>query len=235
MSAATMRIGVMGGTFDPIHLGHLRAAEEIYWAFELDRITFVPAARPPHKEEEFEASALHRYEMVSLATVYTPYFSVSPIELSRPGRSYSVETLREFRKLYGEESVIYFIMGVDAFLDIATWKEARELLALAQVIVTARPGWRLDEVERSMTSEHRQLLGNPRFEYVNISDITRETAKAHHEPRPVLLVEVVSLDISSSEIRQLVKEGRSIRYLVADTVAAYIGKNRLYHSGRKGQ
>ena len=230
-----MHIGVMGGTFDPIHLGHLRAAEEIYWAFALDRITFVPAARPPHKEEEFEASALHRYEMVSLATVYTPYFSVSPIELSRPGRSYSVETLREFRKLYGEESVIYFIMGVDAFLDIATWKEARELLALAQVIVTARPGWRLDEVERSMTSEQRQLLGNPRFEYVNISDITRETAKAHHEPRPVLLVEVVSLDISSSEIRQLVKEGRSIRYLVADTVAAYIGKNRLYHSGRKGQ
>lgn len=230
-----MHIGVMGGTFDPIHLGHLRAAEEIYWAFELDRITFVPAARPPHKEEELEASALHRYEMVSLATVYTPYFSVSPIELSRPGRSYSVETLREFRKLYGAESVIYFIMGVDAFLDIATWKEARELLALAQVIVTARPGWRLDEVERSMTSEQRQLLGNPRFEYVNISDITRETAKVHHEPRPVLLVEVVSLDISSSEIRQLVKEGRSIRYLVADTVAAYIGKNRLYHSGRKGQ
>ena len=230
-----MHIGVMGGTFDPIHLGHLRAAEEIYWAFALDRITFVPAARPPHKEEEFEASALHRYEMVSLATVYTPYFSVSPIELSRPGRSYSVETLREFRKLYGEESVIYFIMGVDAFLDIATWKEARELLSLAQVIVTARPGWRLDEVERSMTSEQRQFLGNPRFEYVNISDMTRETTKVHHEPRPVLLVEVVSLDISSSEIRQLVKEGRSIRYLVADTVAAYIGKNRLYHPGRKGQ
>jgi nicotinic acid mononucleotide adenylyltransferase len=84
-----------------------------------------------------------------------------------------------------------------------------------------------------MTSEQRQLLGNPRFEYVKISDITRETAKAHHEPRPVLLVEVVSLDISSSEIRQLVKEGRSIRYLVTDTVAAYIGKNRLYHSGQK--
>jgi len=229
-----MHIGVMGGTFDPIHLGHLRAAEEIYWAFALDRITFVPAARPPHKEEELEASALHRYEMVSLATVCTPYFSVSPIELSRPGRSYSVETLREFRKLYGEENTIYFIMGVDAFLDVATWKEAQELLSLAQVIVTARPGWRLNEVERSMTSEHRQLLGNPRLKYVKISDITRETAKVHHEPRSVLLVEVVSLDISSSEIRQLVKEGRSIRYLVTDTVAAYIDKNRLYHPGRKG-
>jgi nicotinate-nucleotide adenylyltransferase len=125
-------------------------------------------------------------------------------------------------------------MGVDAFLDIATWKEARELLSLAQVIVTARPGWRLDEVDRAMTPEQCRLLGNPRFQYVKISDITRGTATAHHEPRPVLLVEVVSLDISSSEIRQLVKEGRSIRHLVPDTVAAYIGKNRLYHPGRKG-
>src|ERR1700675_3311712 len=182
-----MRIGVMGGTFDPIHLGHLRAAEEIYWAFELGRIIFVPAARPPHKEEEIEASALHRYEMVSLATVYTPYFSVSPIELSRPGRSYSVETLREFRKLYGEESTIYFIMGVDAFHGIATWKEAKELLSLAQV-------------ERTMTPELQQLLGAPRFKYVKISEITSEIARKRYEPGLVLLVEVVSLDISSSEI-----------------------------------
>lgn len=228
-----MHIGVMGGTFDPIHLGHLRAAEEIYWAFELDRIIFVPSAKPPHKEEECETSALHRYEMVSLATVYTPHFSVSPIELSRPGRSYSVETLREFRRLYGEGDAIYFIMGVDAFLGIATWKEARELLSLAQIIVTARSGWRLDEVERSMTLEQLQLLGNPRFKYTKISEIPRETAKAHHEPFLVLLVEVISLNISSSEIRQLVKVGRSIRYLVTDTVAAYIGKNRLYQLGQE--
>lgn len=229
-----MHIGVMGGTFDPIHLGHLRAAEEIYWAFKLDRIIFVPAARPPHKEEGFEASAVHRYEMVSLATVYTPYFSVSPIELSRQGRSYSIETLREFRKLYGDESTIYFIMGVDAFLNIATWKEARELLSLAQVIVTARPGWRLDEVERSMTPEQWHFLGDPGFKYMKVSEVTRETVAAYREPRVVLLIEVVSLDISSSEIRQLVKEGRSIRHLVTDTVAAYISKNRLYQPGRKG-
>jgi len=95
-----VRIGLYGGTFDPIHLGHLRAAEEIHWAFQLDRIIFVPAARPPHKkEEEVQASALQRYEMVSLATAYTSHFSVSPIELNRPGRSYSVETVREFRRL----------------------------------------------------------------------------------------------------------------------------------------
>jgi nicotinate-nucleotide adenylyltransferase len=224
-----MRIGVMGGTFDPIHLGHLRAAEEIYWAFELDRMIFVPAARPPHKDDEIEASALQRYEMVSLATGDVPYFSVSPIEVNRPGRSYSVETLREFRRLYGEESAIYFIVGVDAFQDVATWKDAKEVLSLAQFIVTARPGWRLDEVERSMTPAQLQLLGEPRYKYLKISEITPQIARRRYESRLVLLVEMVSLDISSSEIRQLVKEGKSIRYLVTDTVATYVAENRLYH------
>lgn len=228
-----MRIGVMGGTFDPIHLGHLRAAEEIHWAFQLDRIIFVPAARPPHKkEEEVQASALQRYEMVSLATAYTSHFSVSPIELNRPGRSYSVETVREFRRLYGEENTVYFIMGVDAFRHIATWKDAGELLSLAQVIVTARPGWQLDEVERSMGPAQQRLLGEPRFKYLRISEITPEIARQRHEPRLVLLVEVVSLNISSSEIRRLVKEGRSIRYLVTETVAAYVAKHRLYQEAR---
>ena len=122
------RIGVMGGTFDPIHLGHLRAAEEICRAFALDKIIFVPAARPPHKDAGGFASALHRYEMVSLATVFTPYFSVSPIELKRPGKSYSVDTLRELRRIYGPASTFYFILGVDAFLEMAAWKDVRELL-----------------------------------------------------------------------------------------------------------
>ncbi len=226
-----MRIGVMGGTFDPIHNGHLRAAEEIYWAFELDRIIFIPAARPPHKEERVGASALHRYEMVSLATVFTPYFTVSPMELRRPGRSYSVQTVRELREIYGEESALYFIMGVDAFLDITVWKAAREFLSLVQVIVAARPGWRLEEVEHAMTPEHLRRLGNPRFTYLKVSEITAEGARKMYDPGLVLLVEVASLDISSSEIRRLVEEGRSIRFFVPDTVAAYMAKNRLYQKG----
>src|SRR5512135_2856604 len=133
------RLGIMGGTFDPIHLGHLRAAEEIYWAFGLDQIIFVPAARPPHKDEAVAASALHRYEMVSLATVFTPYFTVSSIELQRPGKSYSVETVREFQKISGPDTTLYFVVGVDAFLEMSGWRDAGELLALTQVIVTARP------------------------------------------------------------------------------------------------
>ena len=223
-----MRIGIMGGTFDPIHLGHLRAAEEIYWAFGLDRIIFVPAARPPHKEEVVAASAMHRYEMVSLATVFTPYFTVSPIELQREGKSYSVETVREFQRLSGPDTNLYFVVGVDAFLEMSEWREAKELLTLTRVIVTARPGWRLDEVEHLLAPEQRRLLGHPTFKYLKVSEVDPERVEEAPAPRQVLLVEVVSLDIASREIRQLVEEGRSIRHLVPDTVAAYMAKNRLY-------
>jgi len=231
-----MRIGIMGGTFDPIHLGHLRAAEEIYWAFDLDKIIFIPSSQPPHKDENKVASALHRYEMVSLATIFTPYFSVSSIEIDRPGRSYSVETVKELLKVYGKDAVLYFIVGVDAFLEISTWWNAKELLGLVQFIVTARPGWRLDDVEKSLSKEQRQRLDNPRFRYVRISEIESDREIKIPQRGLVLLVEVTSLDISSSEIRQLVEEGRSVRFLVPDTVAAYVAKNQLYREnpGKKG-
>jgi nicotinate-nucleotide adenylyltransferase len=223
----------MGGTFDPIHLGHLRAAEEISLAFRLDRIIFVPAARPPHKEVGGVASALHRYEMVSLATVFTPSFTVSPIELRRPGKSYTIETVREFLRIYGPSARLYFILGVDAFLQMGTWKEASELLRLARVIVTARPGWRLNEVEQAITPAMRRSLADPTFKYLRVGEVNADAVEREFRPGMVLLVEVVSLDISSSEIRRLVEEGRSIRFLVPDTVAAYMVKNRLYKAPRR--
>jgi nicotinate-nucleotide adenylyltransferase len=229
-----MRIGIMGGTFDPIHLGHLRAAEEIYWAFGLDRIVFVPAARPPHKEE-VAASALHRYEMVSLATVFTPYFAVSPLELQREGTSYSVETVREFRKTAGPDARLYFVVGVDAFLEMSTWREAEELLALTRVIVAARPGWRLDEVERLLAPDQRRLLGEPTFRYLKVGEVDPDQVERDIAPRQVLLVEVVSLDIASREVRRLAEAGRSVRHLVPDTVAAYMAKNRLYSRSGRGR
>jgi nicotinate-nucleotide adenylyltransferase len=229
-----MRIGIMGGTFDPIHLGHLRAAEEIYWAFGLDRIVFVPAARPPHKQEAVVASALHRFEMVSLATVFTPYFAVSPLELQREGTSYSVETVREFRKTAGPDARLYFVVGVDTFLEMSTWREAEELLALTRVIVAARPGWRLDEVERLLAPDQRRLLGEPSFRYLKVGEVDPDQVERDLAPRQVLLVEVVSLDIASREIRRLAEAGRSIRHLVPDTVAAYMAKNRLYSRPGRG-
>lgn len=231
---APVRLGIMGGTFDPIHLGHLRAAEEIYWAFNLDQIVFVPAARPPHKDEGVVASALDRYEMVSLATVFTPYFTVSGVELQRPGKSYSVETVREFQRVYGPGTTLYFIVGVDAFLEMSEWRRVGELLRRSRVIVTARPGWRLDEVDKLLTPPQRRVLGRPTFQYMKIADIDPARIESQHRPGEVLLVEVVSLDIASREIRQLVEEGRSIRHLVPDTVAAYMAKNRLYQAGTGG-
>jgi nicotinate-nucleotide adenylyltransferase len=225
-----IRLGIMGGTFDPIHLGHLRAAEEIYRAFGLDQIVFVPAARPPHKGDAVAASARQRYEMVSLATVFTPYFTVSSVELDRPGMSYSVETIREFRKRYGPQARFSFIVGVDAFLEMAAWRRPRDLLGLTQVIVTARPGWRLHEVEGLLTPRQRAALGHPTFRAVRIAEIDPARIEAERAPREVLLVEVASLDIASREIRRLAEQGRSIRHLVPDAVEAYVTKNRLYQS-----
>jgi nicotinate-nucleotide adenylyltransferase len=135
----------------------------------------------------------------------------------------------------GPETTLYFVVGVDAFLGMSAWRQARELLSLARVIVTARPGWRLDEVERLFTPEQRKILGNPTFRYLKISDIDPERVEGEFTPRQVLLVEVVSLDIASREIRQLVEEGRSIRHLVPDTVAAYMAKNRLYQRPQSGR
>jgi nicotinate-nucleotide adenylyltransferase len=217
----------MGGTFDPIHLGHLRAAEEIYRGFGLDQIIFVPAACPPHKDVVV-ASARHRYEMVSLATVFTPYFTVSPIELERPGKSYSIETVREFQRLADPGTRLYFIVGVDTFLEMSEWREAGELLDRAQLVVAARPGWRLDEVERLLTPAQRRVLGDPSFRYCKVDEVDPERLEREATPRGVLLVEVVSLEIASREIRHLVEKGRSIRHLVPDPVAAYMAKHRLY-------
>jgi nicotinate-nucleotide adenylyltransferase len=173
--------------------------------------------------------------MVSLATVFTPYFTVSPIELQREGKSYSVETVREFRKAAGPDARLYFVVGVDALLEMSAWREAEELLRLTRVVVTARPGWRLDEVEGLLTPEQRRLLGEPTFRYLRVGEIDAAQVEKSPAPREVLLVEVVSLDIASREIRQLVEEGRSIRHLVPDTVAAYMAKNRLYQLPRSGR
>jgi len=141
----------------------------------------------------------------------------------------------QHQKLSGPDTSLYFVVGVDAFLGMSGWRQARELFSLARVIVTARPGWRLDEVERLLTPEQRKILGNPIFHYLKISDIDPERLERKFEPRQVLLVEVVSLDIASREIRQLVEQGRSIRHLVPDTVAAYMAKNRLYQRARPGR
>ncbi len=133
----------MGGTFDPIHHGHLVTAEEVRDYFDLDEVVFVPSARPPHKIGQEVSDPEHRYLMVVLATVTNPYFQVSRAEIERPGPSYSIDTVRYFKDLWGERTEIFFITGADAFSQISSWNNPEELLELCTFVAASRPGYRL--------------------------------------------------------------------------------------------
>jgi len=203
MSAVIEALGIMGGTFDPIHYGHLVSAEAARHAFSLDKVVFVPTGRPPHKEHESITDAEHRYLMTVLATMGNPFFETSRIEIDRPGRSYTIDTIEEFRRRY-PSAQIFFITGVDAILEILTWRNPDELLRKCRFIAATRPGYRLVQLETVLAP-----LG--------------ERAAERVEP-----LEVPALAISSSDIRRRVTEGRPIRYLLPDGVRSYIYKNSLY-------
>lgn len=186
-----MKVGLLGGTFDPIHLGHLRAAENARDELGLERVAFVPAALPPHRALPL-SSGRDRFAMVALATSGQPAFVASDAELERPGPSYTVDTLRAWRQERpGDELVL--LLGSDAYAEMRSWREAEAVLDLCQLAVVARPG-----------------------------DAGAATAGA------ALRVDGPGLRVSSSEIRERVRAGRSVRYLVPDAVADYIEKRGLY-------
>ncbi|NPU83184.1 MAG: nicotinate-nucleotide adenylyltransferase [Syntrophaceae bacterium] len=215
-----MKWGLLGGTFDPIHMGHLRCAEEILEMFDLNRIIFVPASRPPHKLEAEITSFFHREQMVKLAIEDNPSFSFSDIENKREGKSYSVETIEYFLNRYLKDLELYFILGQDAFHAIQTWREWDKLLLLCHMVVMTRPGY-----------ENRGLAGilpddfASRFAY-------EEALDGYRGPTGHLIYfrEVTFLDIASSNIRQRAKSSKSVAYLVPDGVRRYIVKNELYKS-----
>jgi len=198
------RYGILGGTFDPIHTGHLVAAEWVMDACGLDQVLFVPAGVPPHKAADAVSASQHRYMMTLLATLDNPRFAVHRVDLDRPGKSYTVDTLAALRKELGEGVELYFIMGADSLADLPTWHDPERLLRENRIIVANRPGWEFDRVKAS--------LG--------------ELYEAHADR--VLIVETPSIAISSSEIRARVASGRSIRYLVPSLVARYIRRHGLY-------
>lgn len=199
-------IGIMGGTFDPVHFGHLRAAEEVRQGFGLERVIFVPSGRPPHKPAEELTSPDHRYLMTLLATADHPYFEVSRLEIDREGPSYTRDSLREFRRALGSSASLYFITGLDAILSIHSWNGYEDLFELADFIAVSRPGYNV----RALQAMQR-TLGEKCF------------SKIHQFP-------VTLMAISSRDIRRRVQEGQSIRYLVPETVMRYIEKERLYLS-----
>lgn len=202
-----MRLGLIGGTFDPPHYGHLLIAEEARVVFGLDRVEFVTSADPPHKQGQVISPAEHRYAMTLLSVASNPFFRVSRRELERAGPSYSLDTIREYQQeLPGVE--IFFILGADAVLEIPTWYRADELISLCTFIAATRPGHDLTRLERVLPPGYLSQIRT---------------------------VRVPGVDVSSTEIRERVRQGRSIKYLVAEPVEAYIATYGLYRADRKGE
>ena len=201
-----MTLGILGGTFDPIHLGHIAAADAAQRALSLDSIVLIPSRIPPHRETLATASPEDRLAMAQLAADTRHGWSVSRIEIDREGKSYSYDTLVELRRRNGSRQ-FFFITGADAFAEIATWSRYPAVLDLANFVVVSRPGITLDSLRERVPSAfaHRP------------SSETR-----------VILVEAHTPDISSTEIRRRVRVGESLSGLVPEGVAAYISAHRLY-------
>ena len=212
------KIGLFGGTFNPIHLGHLRAAEEISDFYALDQVIFIPSSYPPHKKKEGILPSRLRAEMVRLAVADNPRFTLSEAELDRPGKSYSIETIEYFRGQMGTGTQLYFIVGLDAFLEINTWKEYASLFGLCHFVVMTRPG-----LEKKFSREHLPVELADEFCYD-----TPKGGYAHTSGFLVYPVEITGLDISSTRIREFLRKGNSIRYLVPPAVEAFIQTNHLY-------
>jgi nicotinate-nucleotide adenylyltransferase len=216
-----MRIGLFGGTFNPIHLGHLRAAEIVQKRFLLDKVLFIPSYTPPHKNSVEIAPPFARLEMVKIACSSYPQFLPSSVEIEAKGKSYSILTVNKIEKMF-PEAWIFFILGVDSFLEIETWREYEELLQLCFFIVVSRPGYRLEEA-KEITGKYRE-----RMYEIPESGESSEIRESLLSSFQIFLLPISALDIASTEIRNRAKKGSSLKRMVPDAVEAYIKENRLY-------
>jgi len=215
------RIGILGGTFNPIHYGHLAAAEEVRERLKLDRILFIPSFHPPHKQEDDVPSAAHRMEMVRLAIMENATFAPSDIEIKRGGKSYTIDTIETLKRTY-LNAELFFITGVDSFLDIQTWNHWERLLSLCTFVVLSRPGYRFSDLLKI------DFLRPAETQVIELDQEQRLHAEIHSGTFTVYLEMIPLYDISSTDIRRRVKEGRSIKYLLPEMVETYIIKNKLY-------
>ena len=213
-----MKWGLLGGTFDPIHFGHLRAAEEMMDIFQLNRIIFVPSSRPPHKLEAEITSFYHREQMVRMSIEGNVNFSFSDVENLRAGKSYSVETVEYILNKYMENLELYFIVGQDAFQAVTTWKDWEKLLLLCNFAVMTRPGYRNEGLDSILTKEFAA-------QFVYDKELDGFKGPTGHA---IYFRNTTFLDISSSRIKAMAKAGNSVRYLTPDNVRQYIAKNGLY-------
>ena len=214
-----MRLGILGGTFDPIHIGHLRTAEEIGLELELEKVYLIPSASPPHKTEEPVTPFEHRLTMTRLAIFGSSLLDALDLEGRRAGPSYSIETLKELHDIFKPDPDLFFILGIDAFLEIHTWKEYERLFDYSHFVIISRPGYRKEMIEPFLMKSGLEIKK------------TREAGTFLMKSGNTLtLKETTLMDISSTCIREMVQQGKSIRFLVPDAVGDYITEKGLYRT-----
>ena len=220
-----MRIGLFGGTFNPVHFGHLRAALEVKAGFDLDEVILIPAALPPHKTPGEVADAADRLQMLNLALEDTPGLKLSDVEIKRSGPSYTIDTVLHFKHTLPDQSRIYLIMGMDAFLEIDTWKSYRKLLTQIPLIVINRPnaGDRMSGVPWKVMDDYISTKLSADYSF----SASRSAYLASGQ-QPIYVFEVTALDISSTRIRLAISKDKSINYLVPPKVAEYIRTKGIY-------
>lgn len=211
-------IGLLGGTFNPIHFGHLRMAQELAEALNFSEVRFIPSANPPHKAVP-TVSPQHRAAMVQLAITDNPLFKLDTRELDRDGASYTIDTLISLRKELGENTALFLIMGSDAFAKLDTWHHWGELLHYCHIILVQRPS---KQAQTKLSEALTALLHDNYTE--NISDLSEKSAGYIH------MQTITAQDISATNIREKLSTGKSAKYLVPDNVLAYIQQHKLYQS-----
>ncbi len=217
------RIAVYGGTFDPIHNGHLRVADAILKAFAMDRLLFVPAFVPPHKRGQRISSPFNRLAMLALATADQPLMLISTIELEAPQRPYTIETLGILQAEFPDAG-LFFVMGEDSFLDVTMWREHKRLLTEYDIVVATRPGLGKEECEGNLASH---LESDLQARCIDLRGGRIPTDQQLDEPH-IYLTDYVAVDVSATGIREAVEQGHAIDTMVPPPVADYIEKYQLY-------
>lgn len=217
-----MKIGIYGGTFNPVHYGHLRTAEEVAEVLHLDRVIFIPAGQTPFSKPDLEKST-HRYEMVKAAIEGNPRFKISNIEIKTEGKSYTVDTIGKMRDKY-QKSELFFILGIDAFLDLQHWKHPDRLVNLTNIAVISRPGYAFTDLADSpyMKDVPKKILRELDGGIRSVVDFDLSLTLRGS------LINVTALNISASRIRGLITAGRNVSYLLPESVKSYIISNKLY-------
>jgi len=222
-----MRLGLLGGSFDPVHNGHLAIAQQTREALGLDQILFIPTSHPPHKPNGSLAPARDRYEMVRLAIASDPSLAISDVEIRRPGKSYSIDTIRLLQQEYGAHTQLFFLIGLDAFLDFPSWRDPRTLLQLCSFVVLSRPGLSFRSFSTVSLLPPIPPSSLTDLDAGRISQIEVSLGKQR-----LTCLRLPPCAVSASDIRVRIRQGLPVANLLPPLVESYILRHHLYHEER---